>query len=214
FAFTSFPIHTHLSLPVAYPSTPTFQTQPIIKMLFKNILTTSVLGLASFGVSSPVPAAERGVIVSSDTGSLDIGQVITDVKREIVARQELAPRAGNSGELASAILTIVSQVNNLIPGLIQGDLANRRVFTQRVAAAVSQQNPGLSVVVCNVGYSVTGNPAQSVTSVSYNAKVGSNVSFDVVVFRKGSTFTRRGDGGFENWAYIVPGCQANGAVLT
>ncbi|WYZ36692.1 hypothetical protein EsH8_II_000198 [Colletotrichum jinshuiense] len=102
-------------------------------MLFKNILTASVIGFASFGMSSPVDIAERGVVVSSDTGSVDVGQVITAVKRDVIARQDInmpkpggpVPKIGNTGSAATAILKIVSQVNNLIAKMIEGDLAVR-----------------------------------------------------------------------------------------
>lgn len=49
----------------------------------------------------------------------------------------------------------------------------------------------------NVGYTLTGTP-DVLQKTSYKAKVGSNVSYDVLVFGTGHTFTLNGDGGFEN----------------
>jgi hypothetical protein len=49
----------------------------------------------------------------------------------------------------------------------------------------------------NVGYSLTCAP-EVLEKTSYKAKVGSNVSFDVLIFGAGCTFTLNGDGGFQN----------------
>lgn len=52
----------------------------------------------------------------------------------------------------------------------------------------------------NVGYSISCTPTV-VQGTSYKAKVGSNVSFDVLIFGSGCTFTLEGDGGFENVSF-------------
>lgn len=52
-------------------------------------------------------------------------------------------------------------------------------------------------MMSNVGYTFTGTVDVKQTT-SYKAKVGSNVSYDVLVFGAGGTFTLQGDGGFEN----------------
>ncbi|GJC85372.1 hypothetical protein ColLi_08210 [Colletotrichum liriopes] len=114
-------------------------------MLFKNILVGSVIGFASLGMTSPIEIAERGVVVSSDVGSVDVGEAITAVKRDIVARQDLkmpkpsgpVPKIGNTGSAATAILTIVSQVNNLISKMIEGDLAVRLHLSPNTAAVAN-----------------------------------------------------------------------------
>ncbi|KAF8862497.1 hypothetical protein BDZ45DRAFT_739140 [Acephala macrosclerotiorum] len=66
----------------------------------------------------------------------------------------------------------------------------------------------------NVGYSLPCTP-EVIQKTSYKAKVGSNVSYDILIFSAGCTFTLNGDGGFQNWAYILKsGCTANGKTFT
>jgi NADH dehydrogenase FAD-containing subunit len=78
----------------------------------------------------------------------------------------------------------------------------RQRFTQETVSAVSIQFPGKTVVMSNVGYSLSCTPDVK-SSTSYNAKVGSNVSYDVLVFGSGCTFVLKGDGGFENVSYYI-----------
>jgi len=77
-------------------------------------------------------------------------------------------------------------------------LQRRKAFTQQVAREVHTRLPGYNVVVCNVGYSLTGSGFQRVSGTSFKAKFGANVSFDVIIFNSPKTFVRRGDGGFQN----------------
>ncbi|KAG7142346.1 hypothetical protein HYQ46_007646 [Verticillium longisporum] len=90
----------------------------------------------------------------------------------------------------------------------------RRKFTQDVAARTAAAFPGRGVVVCNVGFKTTGTVVQQ-TTVRYNAKLGTTVTFEVVVLGAGASFTRQGDGGFENWAYSIPGsCRVNRETIS
>lgn len=57
--------------------------------------------------------------------------------------------------------------------------------------------PGKNIVMANVGYGFTGKTI-TVQRAIYDAKVGSDVTFDVLVFDAGNTFTLKGDGGFQN----------------
>lgn len=93
----------------------------------------------------------------------------------------------------------MNKVVQLVQGLVDADIARRQRFTQETVSAVWTQfgASGKSVVMSNVGYSLSCTP-DVLYSTSYNAKVGSNVSFDVLVFGAGCAFTLKGDGGFEN----------------
>ncbi|RYN17924.1 hypothetical protein AA0115_g11564 [Alternaria tenuissima] len=131
----------------------------------------------------------------------------------VASEQNLVARAdlGDKTSAAGAIADVVDKVVQLVQGMIDDDLARRRTFTQNTAKDVAAQFPGHSVIVCNVGYSLSGSGDQLVYSTSYNAKVGSDVTFDVIVFKSPKTFDRRGDGGYENWAfYVDASCNENG----
>ncbi|KAF3359865.1 hypothetical protein VdG1_05074 [Verticillium dahliae VDG1] len=115
---------------------------------------------------------------------------------------------GDTNPLIAA--RIAEKINLLIQQTIDKDLE----FTQDVAARTAAAFPGRGVVVCNVGFKTTGTVVQQ-TTVRYDAKLGTTVTFEVVVLGAGASFTRQGDGGFENWAYSIPGsCRANRQTIS
>ncbi|KAL9949697.1 hypothetical protein D7B24_006773 [Verticillium nonalfalfae] len=176
-------------------------------MLFNNFVAAAFLAFASVGMTSPVPA----------TGDISVG----DTNPLIAARQRVVPKpsgpvpgAPNKGSAATAILGIAEKINLLIQQTIDKDLEGRRKFTQDVAARTAAAFPGRGVVVCNVGFKTTGTVVQQ-TTVRYDAKLGTTVTFEVVVLGAGASFTRQGDGGFENWAYSIPGsCRINRETIS
>ncbi|KAF2085435.1 hypothetical protein K490DRAFT_58822 [Saccharata proteae CBS 121410] len=130
---------------------------------------------------------------------------------DLVARADI----NNKGSAVNAIGTIVNQTVTLVQQMVDEDIERRKEFTQKVSADVTAEFPGQSVIVCNVGYSLTGDGDQLVYSTSYNAKVGSDVTFDVIVFKSPKDFVRNGDGGFQNWAYNVDAsCNEDGGHIS
>ncbi|KAE9370856.1 hypothetical protein N431DRAFT_442638 [Stipitochalara longipes BDJ] len=179
-------------------------------MLAKNVLT--VLSVAFATLSSASPLEKRAVTVFTDTGSASITPAIAT--QQVVSPDAADGDVGGKADAAGAVAEVIRKVVNLIQGLIDGDTVRRQRFTQETVSAVSVQFPGRSVVMSNVGYSLTCTP-EVIQHTSYNAKIGYNVSYDVLIFGNGCTFTLKGDGGFQNWAYILKyGCTANGGVLT
>ncbi|KAF2086393.1 hypothetical protein K490DRAFT_66582 [Saccharata proteae CBS 121410] len=160
---------------------------------------TSIIAFLAMGTSilaSPI-AAEDGNVIASTTS-------------------DLVPRAdiGDRASAVEAIAGVVDKAVKLVQQMVDKDIQRRQAFTQRVVADVSAQFPGQSVVVCNVGYSLTGSGQQLVYSTSYNAKIGSDVTFDVIVFKSPKDFVRHGDGGYQNWAYMIQSnCGASGAHI-
>lgn len=93
--------------------------------------------------------------------------------------------------------------------MIDSDVNRRIYYTQQVVGSAVIQFPGKNIVMANVGYEFTGTPI-TIQRAVYDAKVGSNVDFDVLIFETG-TFTLEGDGGFQNWAYnIADSCTVSG----
>ncbi|EXF77909.1 hypothetical protein CFIO01_04163 [Colletotrichum fioriniae PJ7] len=108
------------------------------------------------------------------------------------------PPAGNLGgkaDVASAVGNVISKVVHLIQGMIDDDIKRRQAFTQNVVARVREQTK-YNVIMSNVGYDFQGDFIDR-TSTKYNAKIGADVSYDVITFKTG-TFTLKGDGGYEN----------------
>ncbi|RDW74942.1 hypothetical protein BP6252_06084 [Coleophoma cylindrospora] len=183
-------------------------------MQYKNLLLASILAFTTLASALPTdltPRAgfslqKRAITVFTDGTSASITPAI--------ATTVFNPDdVGGKADAAGAVADVLNKVVALVQGLIDGDTVRRQRFTQETVAAVKSQFPGKAVVMCNVGYTTTGT-IDVVQKTSYKAKVGSNVSFDVLVFGKGVTFTRNGDGGFQNWAYnLIAGCTANGANL-
>ncbi|PVH78488.1 hypothetical protein DL98DRAFT_573091 [Cadophora sp. DSE1049] len=175
-------------------------------MFCKTLIAALTVGLAAFSAASPIE--KRAVTVSTDTGTVDITPAIAT---EPVSFPD---DVGGKADAAGAVADVVNKVVQLVQGLIDGDIKRRQRFTQETVGAVSAQFPGKTVVMSNVGYTLSCTP-DVLSSTSYNAKVGSNVSFDVLVFGTGCTFNLEGDGGFENWAYIrQSSCTANGKTIT
>ncbi|KNG52736.1 ectomycorrhiza-regulated small secreted protein [Stemphylium lycopersici] len=147
--------------------------------------------------------------------SIMAGPVVVDSaasEQNMVARADI----GDKSSAVGAIADIVVKVINLVEG-IKGDIEKRKAFTQNTAKDVAAKFPGQNVIVCNVGYSLSGAGDQLVYSTSYDAKIGADVtmvSFDVIVFKDPKTFDRQGDGGFQNWAYyLVSGCNVDGGHI-
>ncbi|KAM0335859.1 hypothetical protein ACHAQA_000909 [Verticillium albo-atrum] len=180
-------------------------------MLFNNFLAATVLAFASVGMASPV--AISGDVGSPNIGSPDINPIIAARQRVVPKPSGPVPKVPNGASAVNAVAGIASKINLLIQQTIDKDLAGRRKFTQDVARDTAKAFPGRGVVVCNVGFDTTGTINHRQT-VRYDAKLGTTVTFEVVVLAPGATFNRRGDGGFENWAYSIPGsCSANGGFI-
>ncbi|KAG4412714.1 hypothetical protein IFR04_014145 [Cadophora malorum] len=175
-------------------------------MFSKTLAAALTVGLAAFSAASPLQ--KRATTVSTDTGTADITPAIAT---EPVSFPD---DVGGKADAAGAVADVVNKVVQLVQGLVDDDIKRRQRFTQETVASVSAQFPGQSVIMSNVGYTLSCTP-EVLSSTSYNAKVGSNVSFDVLVFGSGCTFSLEGDGGFENWAYIIQSaCKADGKTIT
>ncbi|USP81367.1 cytochrome P450 [Curvularia clavata] len=171
---------------------------------------TSVLATAAVVANDVAPGWEASPPVVAEGGSDLVLRAVEDgrVPGSII-ETSLAEKAG----IAGAINGIVEKILVLIEK-IENDIERRKQFTQDVVRNTHAQFPGFNIVVCNVGYSLAGPGFSSVTSVTYKAQIGTPVTFDVVLFSSPKTFVRRGDGGFQNWAYMIGShCTANGGTL-
>ncbi|EUC41348.1 hypothetical protein COCMIDRAFT_8915 [Bipolaris oryzae ATCC 44560] len=152
-------------------------------------------------------------MVNVDTISVEQGLALHATNDNVV-NVARSPAAGAAvAAIAPVVIDIATRVVQMIDS-IRDDIERRKQFTQRVVSEVHARYPGFNVVVCNVGYKLEGSGYQNVVSTKYRAAVGADVTFDVVLFSSPKTFTRQGDGGFQNWAYLVgKQCRTNGGFI-
>ncbi|CZT52999.1 uncharacterized protein RSE6_14430 [Rhynchosporium secalis] len=175
-------------------------------MFFSKTLIALTVGFVAFSTASPV--VKRG-IVQTDTGKANIKPAIVADKAVIDVNG--SPRS--SADVGGTMGDIVIKVIDLVQGLVDKDLERRRRFTQETTASIAATFPGKTVVMSNVGYSLSCTP-EALTSTKYKAKVGSDVSYDVLIIGAGCKFNLEGDGGFENWAYVPAGtCKGDGKAI-
>ncbi|KNG44613.1 hypothetical protein TW65_08538 [Stemphylium lycopersici] len=122
--------------------------------------------------------------------------------QNLVARADI----GDKASAGAAVADVVGKVYHLVQDMIDDDIKRRQFFTQKVVQDVHAEFPNYNIVVCNVGYKLGGSGDSLIHKTSYKAKIGSNVSFDVIIFKGPNTFRRWGDGGYEN---LPPGSAAN-----
>ncbi|KAH7358312.1 hypothetical protein B0T11DRAFT_299390 [Plectosphaerella cucumerina] len=124
-------------------------------------------------MASPVPLS--GDIASANIESVNTGPVIEARQRVVPKPSGPVPGAPNKGSVATAITGIAEKVVNLIQATIDKDLEGRRKFTVDVARGTASLFPGRGIVVCNVGFSTTGNIVHR-QIVRYNQKIGATVT--------------------------------------
>ncbi|KAL5330755.1 hypothetical protein ACEPPN_000276 [Leptodophora sp. 'Broadleaf-Isolate-01'] len=127
----------------------------------------------------------------------------------------IPPRTGSGNGFGA----VIGGVRDLIIALNAEDIEasfrveKRERLTQETVARLVTEFPDDNIVVCNVGFDFSDGTILEQGTISFNAKIGANVSFEVLRFRTGK-FVRRGDGGFANWAYSVfTDCIVEGATL-
>lgn len=128
-------------------------------------------------------------------------------------RARQLPKFTETEMFAQSLLGIVVNTGRIVNALRLGDIAARQQFTQRVAREAFGRSGGRAVIVCNVGFATTGN-IFSRTTQRYDANLGADVTFEVVVLERGASFTRQGDGGFENVSRTMERKPESGNILT
>jgi hypothetical protein len=96
-----------------------------------------------------------------------------------------------------SLLGVVINTARIVNALKTGDKERRQAFTQRLARDAFAIANGNAVIVCNTFFETTGSVLSRSTQ-RYDAALGADVTFEVVVLGRGGTFNRIGDGGFEN----------------
>ncbi|KAH9204222.1 hypothetical protein DL95DRAFT_418426 [Leptodontidium sp. 2 PMI_412] len=176
-------------------------------MHFSTILLPVILAISG-AAASPTELRTRQVSSITKKVSSDMGDVNFTFEPFLSLLTGQQPQA------------LVEEHSKLIPprtgsgngfGAVIG--GKRERLTQETVARLITEFPDDKIVVCNVGFDFSAGTILEQGTISFNAKIGANVSFEVLRFRTGK-FVRRGDGGFANWAYSVfTDCIVDGATL-
>ncbi|KAH8666043.1 hypothetical protein BGZ60DRAFT_61017 [Tricladium varicosporioides] len=156
---------------------------------------TSLIAAAPAPIANPISGFavldKRTVIVSSNNETATINSSV-----DLSGLPSQPDSIDGSVDISSIITYVLDKVGSLIQGMIDSDIKRRIQLTQQVVGTLAIEFPGKNIILSNVGYTFTGTPLAK-SNIVYNAKVGSDVTFDVIVFNSG-TFTFQGDGGFQN----------------
>ncbi|KIK00189.1 hypothetical protein K443DRAFT_615903 [Laccaria amethystina LaAM-08-1] len=119
-------------------------------------------------------------------------------------------------EVAEMVIAIVDLVNDIIEEINQ-DNTLRDQFTQNTVSQSGQQWPGFNWVICHTDHTTAFDGVQGTDWGHSHHELGLNfgsMGYELYWFRSG-TFTRKGDGGYINWAYegVVTGTEKDGSVV-
>ncbi|GAB7333642.1 hypothetical protein MBLNU13_g05202t2 [Cladosporium sp. NU13] len=95
---------------------------------------------------------------------------------------------------------------------ISGRTKKMQEFTQDEVTLMAEQKPEYTSLCTNVGFDFVGTKiAQKTVTLDWGG--GPLVTYECLYWQHG-TYTHRGDGGFQNWAFIAhPGCTHSGGVV-
>ncbi|KAJ7864936.1 hypothetical protein B0H13DRAFT_1898836 [Mycena leptocephala] len=150
-----------------------------------------------------------------DTGRITAGQIIPVGPGQPAKRAaEKPPRSAETREgeeeIVEAVAEVIKGVIDIFEGLEDGirqDNINRGEFTQSMVGNLSAKQPDWNYVVCHTAHTAK-------SSISKLAEPSVHDTHTIYGAPSGE-FTRRGDGGYLNWAWegVVTTNDNNGAHL-
>ncbi|RDB14947.1 hypothetical protein Hypma_016157 [Hypsizygus marmoreus] len=113
---------------------------------------------------------------------------------------------------AGAVVEAGAEVIKLITGVVAGikagiaaDKNKRSQFTQDLVKDLSSKNPAFNYVICHTKHTTAFDGAKGTdwghSHQEFDIKIGGTVGYEIY-WAKSGKFTRQGDGGYLNWAYI------------
>ncbi|RDB14950.1 hypothetical protein Hypma_016151 [Hypsizygus marmoreus] len=110
-------------------------------------------------------------------------------------------RGSGVGEVVEMIINVVG----MIKAGIAEDKNKRSGFTQDLVKQMNSKNSKLNYVVCHTKHKTAFDGTQGTdwghSHQEFDIKVGGTVGYEIY-WAKSGKFTREGDGGYLNWAYI------------
>ncbi|RDB14945.1 hypothetical protein Hypma_016158 [Hypsizygus marmoreus] len=118
-----------------------------------------------------------------------------------------APSPG--GEVVHAVggllVDVVKGIQAGIEADKENDIQNRSKFTQDLVNALNSKSPKLNYVICHTKHSTAFEGTKGTdwghAHQEFDIKVGGTIGYEIYWFTAGK-FTRQGDGGYLNWAYV------------
>lgn len=110
-------------------------------------------------------------------------------------------RMGGVGDVVEMIINVVGSIK----AGIAADKNARSGFTQDLVGKMNAKNPKFNYVICHTKHKTAFDGKQGTdwghSHQEFDIKVGGTVGYEIY-WAKSGKFTREGDGGFLNWAYI------------
>jgi len=141
---------------------------------------------------------------------------------ELETRDDFDLDARGMGGIVDAVEDVVKMVINIvgtIKGEIAADKAARSGFTQDLVGRMYKKNPKFTYFICHTEHTTAFTGKQGVdwghSHQEFNVHFGKTVGYEIY-WAKSGKFTRKGDGGYLNWAYIgnVKSTSDGGKVVT
>ncbi|RDB16535.1 hypothetical protein Hypma_002708 [Hypsizygus marmoreus] len=141
--------------------------------------------------------------------------------RDAFVAIELEARQGQAGaaiDIASQAAGAIGDIVGVIKAGIQADKDKRTHFTQDVIDQLNTKDPTLNYIMCHVKHSTAFDGEKGTdwghSHQELDIDLGGTIGYEIY-WAKSGTFTREGDGGYINWAYVgnVVSKSADGKVL-
>ncbi|RDB14946.1 hypothetical protein Hypma_016156 [Hypsizygus marmoreus] len=129
---------------------------------------------------------------------------------------ELEPR------FVQAVVQVAKLIFNVVGRIkagIKEDKNKRSGFTQDLVGQLNAKDPKLNYVICHTKHTTAFDGVSGKdwghSHQEFDVKIGGTVGYEIY-WAKSGKFTRKGDGGFLNWAYIgnIKSKSSDGKVIT
>ncbi|KAL0948797.1 hypothetical protein HGRIS_008927 [Hohenbuehelia grisea] len=113
-----------------------------------------------------------------------------------------------AAQVARVAKVVIDGVTDIIKGIQNGikqDKLARSGFTQQLVAQMHQKHPDYNWIICHTKHTTKFDGKRGTDwdhrHQEFDVKIGGTVGYEIYNLKSGE-FTRQGDGGFLNWAYI------------
>ncbi|KAF8079373.1 hypothetical protein FPV67DRAFT_115230 [Lyophyllum atratum] len=149
---------------------------------------------ASIALAMPACYADEDVEVRSDY--------------VVEARNEFGDIVDSRGIGPGAVLDVAKMIIDVVGSIKAGIAADKNArsgFTQDTVGKMNKQNPKFNYIMCHTKHTTAFDGKQGVdwghTHQEFDIKIGGTIGYEIYWVKSGK-FTRKGDGGYLNWAYI------------
>jgi len=188
-----------------------FSLDRIILLTICLVTTTSIATPVYYDINEDVEVRAEPIIETRDGAT-----AVADTAGAV------AGAAGAVSGVAGAVSGIMDMISKVVGGIkagIEKDKELRGDFTSKLVGDMSHNNPAFNYVVCHTKHTTAFDGVEGTdwghSHQEFDVKVGGTIGYEIYYLKSG-VFTRQGDGGFLNWAYIgnVKSTSTDGKVIT